>query len=240
MDSKFQNLKQRVLDGNLALLDAGLVVLTWGNGSAVDRRLGVMAIKPSGIPYASLKVDDIVVLNLESGQTVEGAARPSSDTPTHLHLYRQFPALGGIAHTHSTYGTCFAQALRDIPCFGTTHADNFHGPIPVTRPMTDEEIQNDYELNTGRVIVECFRTRSIDPAGVPSVLVASHAPFAWGPTIEKAVENAIVLEFAAQMALNSLALSPGLRPINGALLDRHFLRKHGPKATYGQARTESI
>jgi L-ribulose-5-phosphate 4-epimerase len=233
---KYQALKERVLRGNLALVEAGLVVLTWGNASAADREAGVMAIKPSGIPYDALRAEDIVVLSIDTGKIVEGATRPSSDTPTHLHLYREFPDLGGVAHTHSTCGTSFAQALRDIPCFGTTHGDNFYGPIPVTRPMTDAEIKDEYELNTGRVIVECFKKRGIDPTQIPGVLVASHAPFAWGPTIEKAVENAIVLEFSAQIAINSLALAPKLPPIPQTLLDKQFLRKHGPKATYGQAK----
>ena len=231
----YKSLKERVHRGNLALVEAGLVVLTWGNASGADREAGVMAIKPSGVPYDRLAVEDIVVVSIETGKVLEGSARPSSDTATHLHLYREFAALGGVAHTHSTCGTSFAQSLRDIPCLGTTHADNFYGTIPVTRPMTDVEIRQDYELNTGRVIVECFKTRGFDPVQVPGVLVASHAPFAWGPTIEKAVENAIVLEFSAQMALNSLALSPGVSGISRTLLDKHFFRKHGPTATYGQS-----
>ncbi|HEX4052697.1 MAG TPA: L-ribulose-5-phosphate 4-epimerase AraD [Tepidisphaeraceae bacterium] len=231
---KYQSLKERVHRANLELVKAGLVMLTWGNASGADRDADVMAIKPSGVPYDRLGVDDIVVLSISSGKVVEGSARPSSDTPTHLHLYRQFPAVGGVAHTHSACGTSFAQALRDIPCLGTTHADNFYGPIPVTRPMTDAEINQDYELNTGRVIVECFEKRGLDPAQILGVLVASHAPFAWGATVEKAVENAIVLEFSAQMALNSFALSPKVSPVSKALLDKHFLRKHGPKAYYGQ------
>ena len=231
---KYQSLKERVHRANLALVEAGLVILTWGNASGADRDAGVMAIKPSGVPYDRLGVDDIVVLSIKTGEIVEGSTRPSSDTATHLHLYREFPAIGGVMHSHSTYGTSFAQAMREIPCFGTTHADNFYGPIPVTRPMMDAEINQDYELNTGRVIVERFKKGGIDPEQVPGVLVASHGPFAWGLTVEKAVENAIVLEFSAQMALNSLALSPGLSPISRTLLDKHFFRKHGPKATYGQ------
>jgi L-ribulose-5-phosphate 4-epimerase len=231
---KYQSLKERVHRANLALVEAGLVILTWGNASGADREAGVMAIKPSGVPYDRLKVDDIVVLSLKTGEVVEGSARPSSDTATHLHLYREFPTIAGITHTHSAHGTSFAQALREIPCFGTTHADNFYGPIPVTRAMTDAEINQDYELNTGRVIVECFKKHAIDPERMSGVLVASHGPFAWGLTIEKAVENAIVLEFSARMALNTLALSPNLPPISRTLLDRHFFRKHGPKATYGQ------
>ena len=212
------------------------MVLTWGNASAVDREAGVMAIKPSGVPYDRLGIDDIVVLSLKTGEIVEGKARPSSDTPTHLHLYREFPDVGGVAHTHSTNGTCFAQAMRAIPCFGTTQGDNFYGAIPVTRAMTDAEIQGEYELNTGKVIVECFRDGGIDPGNVPGVLVASHAPFAWGPTTEKAVENAIVLEFSAKMALNAMLLNPRVSPIPQALLDKHFLRKHGAGAYYGQER----
>jgi L-ribulose-5-phosphate 4-epimerase len=230
----YEQLKEQVLKANLALVEAGLVVLTWGNASGVDREAGVMAIKPSGVAYDKLRADDIVVLSLKTGEIVDGKGRPSSDTPTHLHLLREFPAIGAIVHTHSTHGTSFAQAQRDIPCFGTSHADNFYGAIPVTRPMTPSEIETDYELNTGRVIVECFRQRKLDPAQVPGVLVASHAPFTWGATSKKAVENAIVLEFAAQMALNTLALSPQAGPISQVMLDKHFLRKHGPKAYYGQ------
>jgi L-ribulose-5-phosphate 4-epimerase len=231
---KHQLLKERVHRANLELVKSGLVMLTWGNASAADRDAGVMAIKPSGVPYERLGVDDIVVLSIQSGEMVAGSGRPSSDTPTHLHLYRQFPGVGGVAHTHSTCGTSFCQALRDIPCLGTTHADNFCGPIPVTRPMTDAEIDRDYELNTGRVIVECFEKRGLDPARIPGVLVASHAPFAWGATVEQAVENAIVLEFSAQMALNSFAISPNLSAVSKTLLEKHFFRKHGPKAYYGQ------
>jgi L-ribulose-5-phosphate 4-epimerase len=231
---KYQSLKERVHRANLGLVEAGLVVLTWGNASGADPEAGVMAIKPSGVPYKQLGVDDIVVLSIKTGEVLEGSAKPSSDTATHLHLYREFAGIGGVMHTHSMCGTSFAQAMRDIPCFGTTHADNFYGTIPVTRAMNDVEINQDYELNTGRVIVECFKKRGINPEQVPGVLVASHGPFAWGATVEKAVENAVVLEFSAQMAMNSLALSPGLGPISQTLLDKHFLRKHGPKATYGQ------
>jgi len=230
----FDELKKRVCDANLALVEAGLVVLTWGNASAVDRKAGVMAIKPSGVAYDKLCADSIVILSLETGEKIEGPARPSSDTPTHLHLYRAFGDIGGVVHTHSVAGTSFAQARREIPCFGTTHADNFYGAIPVTRPMTAGEIAQDYELNTGKVIVECFSSRSIDPNDIPGVLVASHAPFAWGVTIEKAVENAIVLEFTAQMALNTYSLNPSITAISQTLLDKHFRRKHGRNAYYGQ------
>ena len=230
----YERLKQEVYRANLALVEAGLVVLTWGNASGADRAAGVMAIKPSGVPYDKLRADDIVVLNIATGKVMEGMARPSSDTPTHLHLYRQFGEVGGIVHTHSTYGTSFAQAGVEIPCFGTTHADNFHGAIPVTRAMTAGEIEGEYELETGKVIVERFRRLDIDPLAVPGVLVAGHAPFTWGPTPEKAVENAVVLEFAAKMALHTLALNPDAKPIPTVLLDKHFLRKHGRNAYYGQ------
>jgi len=230
----YDELKQRVYQANLALVEAGLVVLTWGNSSGADRAAGVMAIKPSGVPYAKLTANDIVVLNIASGEIVDGTGRPSSDTPTHLHLYREFPACNGVVHTHSTYGTSFAQAQRAIPCLGTTHADNFYGAIPTTREMTADEIRTDYELNTGRVIVECFRLNRIDPAQVPGVVVAGHAPFAWGETPEKAVENAIVLEFSAQMALHTFAINPDATSLPQVLIDKHYLRKHGPGAYYGQ------
>jgi L-ribulose-5-phosphate 4-epimerase len=230
----YSELKERVYAANLALVEAGLVKLTWGNASGSDRAADVMAIKPSGVPYDRLSPKDIVVLSIETGKLVEGAGRPSSDTPTHLHLYREFDSVGGVVHTHSTHATSFAQAHRAIPCLGTTHADNFYGEIPVTRPMRREEIETDYELNTGRLIVDLFRSGGIDPAQVAGVLIASHAPFAWGPTPEKAVENAVVLEFSAQMALQSLQLNPTVEPIGQPLLDKHYLRKHGPKAYYGQ------
>jgi L-ribulose-5-phosphate 4-epimerase len=230
----YEALKKRVYDANLALVEAGLVVLTWGNASGCDRDAGVMAIKPSGVPYKDLKPADIVIVSLETGKVIDGSARPSSDTPTHLHLCRTFECVGGIVHTHSTVGTSFAQARRPIPCLGTTHADNFYGTIPVTREMKPHEIESDYELNTGKVIAECFQSDDLNPADIPGVLVAGHAPFAWGKTPEKAVENAIVLEFAAQMAANTFALNPNADSISRVLLDKHFLRKHGQKAYYGQ------
>ena len=230
----YEQLKDRVYRANLALVEAGLVVLTWGNSSGADRAAGVMAIKPSGVPYARLTANDIVVLKIATGEIVDGNGRPSSDTPTHLHLYREFPACAGVVHTHSTLATSFAQAQREIPCLGTTHADNFYGAIPVSRQLNPDEIRTDYELNTGRVIVECFRTKKIDPAQIPGILVAGHAPFAWGETPEKAVENAIVLEFSAQMALNTFTLNPTAQPLPQVLIDKHYLRKHGPSAYYGQ------
>ena len=233
---KYEQLRQQVWQANLDLVKAGLVVLSWGNASGADRQAGVMAIKPSGVAYDTLRPQDIVVLSLASGEVLDGQARPSSDTPTHLHLYQSFDCIGGIVHTHSTCATAFAQARRDLPCLGTTHADNFHGPVPVTRPLSDDEIRGEYELNTARAIVECFTDRRVDPSAVPGVLVASHAPFTWGASAEQAVQNAIVLEFSAQMALHTLALCPDASPVPAALLDKHFLRKHGPGAYYGQGR----
>lgn len=230
----YEDLKQAVYQANVDLVKAGLVVLTWGNASGADRKAGVMAIKPSGVSYDVLKPADIVVLEIATGKVVDGTARPSSDTPTHLYLYQQFEGVNGIVHTHSLYGTSFAQAHRGIPCLGTTHADNFYGEVPCTREMTQAEVEGEYELNTGKVIVEKFRAGKVDPVQVGGVLVASHAPFAWGTSPAKAVENAIVLEFSAQMALNSFALSPDQKAIPQYLLDKHFLRKHGPKAYYGQ------
>jgi len=228
------SLKERVYRANMALVSAGLVVQTWGNASGADRKAGVMAIKPSGVPYDKLTPGDMVVLSIESGRIIEGSARPSSDTPTHLHLYREFDSIGGVAHTHSTYATTFCQAVREIPCLGTTHADNFYGAIPITRVMTDEEIQGEYELNTGKVIVECFVRQKLNPEQMPGVLLAGHAPFAWGESPEKAVDNAVVMEFAALMAIQTFAINPHVKPISQLLLDKHFLRKHGPKAYYGQ------
>jgi L-ribulose-5-phosphate 4-epimerase len=227
-------LRRSVWKANLDIVQAGLVVLTWGNASGVDREAGVMAIKPSGVAYDALRPEDLVVLSLESGEVVEGALRPSSDTPTHLHLYREFPGIGGIVHTHSSHAVSFAQAEREIPCLGTTHADHFYGPVPVTRRMREAEVRGAYEHETGVVIVERFREGGIDPDQVPGVLVAGHGPFAWGPTPQKAVENAIVLEEVARMALHTAVLNAEAAALDRALLDRHFLRKHGSGAYYGQ------
>ena len=227
-------LKQTVLRANLDLVDANLVILTWGNVSAADRGAGVMAIKPSGVSYTDLRAADIVVVSLETGEVVEGALRPSSDTPTHLHLYREFPEIGGIAHTHSPHAVSWAQAERDIPCLGTTHADHFYGPIPVTRRMRPDEVRGAYEHNTGVVIVECFRTRDIEPATTPGVLVAGHGPFAWGATAMQAVHNAIALEASAGIALDTLRINPEAGSVDQELLDRHHHRKHGSQAYYGQ------
>ena len=227
-------LKEAVWKANLDLVKAGLVILTWGNVSGADRDAGVVAIKPSGVAYDALRPEDVVVVSLGTGEVVEGTLRPSSDTPTHLHLYRAFPAIGGVAHTHSSAAVSWAQAERDVPCFGTTHADHFHGCVPVTRRMREQEIRGAYEHETGVVIAECFRERGIDPEDVPGVLVAGHGPFAWGPDAAKAVENAIALEATARMALDTLRINPDAQAIDQALLDKHHRRKHGSGAYYGQ------
>ncbi|GBC81717.1 L-ribulose-5-phosphate 4-epimerase AraD [bacterium HR10] len=232
-----EELKERVCEANLRLVREGLVLLTWGNASGISRQDGAFVIKPSGVPYDRMKPEHMVVVSLETGEVVEGALRPSSDTPTHRELYRAFPNIGGIVHTHSLYATIWAQAQRDIPPLGTTHADYFYGAIPCTRPLTPEEILSDYEVNTGRVIVERFAT--LDPQYMPAVLVAGHAPFTWGATVEAAVEAAIVLEYVARMALETLSLNPACRTIPATLLEKHFFRKHGPGAYYGQPGSSS-
>ena len=224
------DLHERVFEANRAIVEAGLVVLTFGNASAVDRDAGVMAIKPSGVPYAELGPASMVVVDLESGEVREGG-RPSSDTPTHLVLYRAFEQIGGIVHTHSPFATAWAQARREIPCFGTTHADHFRGPVPVTRELTSNEISGDYERCTGEVIVE---TVTGDPLDRPGALVASHGPFAWGANAEEAVVNAIALEVVAESSFRTELLAPGASEIQPELLERHFRRKHGPGAYYGQ------
>ena len=232
-----EELKESVLQANLELPRRGLVVYTWGNVSGVDRERGLMVIKPSGVSYEAMKASDMVVVSLETGQKVEGALNPSSDTPTHVVLYREFPEAGGIVHTHSRWATTLAQAGRDLPPLGTTHADHFYGAVPCTRAMRREEIEGvpgHYEWETGHVIVEAFRERGIDPASVPAALVRSHGPFTWGKTPAKAVENAVVLEELAFMAWHDLALDPDLPDMPRALLDKHYLRKHGANAYYGQ------
>lgn len=227
-----EKLKQRVCEANLDLQRYGLVVFTWGNVSGIDRDAGVVAIKPSGVSYDELVPEQIVLLDLR-GTVLEGDLRPSSDTPTHLELYRCFEGVGGICHTHSPHATMWAQAQRDIPCFGTTHADHFYGPVPVTDTMTADEIQQDYEANTGVVIVR--RLKGIDPMQMPAVLVANHGPFTWGKNPDESVRNAVVLEEVAKMASGTLAVHPRQPPISQALLDKHYLRKHGKNAYYGQA-----
>lgn len=226
-----EGLKERVLRANLELPRRGLVTYTWGNVSAIDRETGLVVIKPSGVAYENMTVEDLIVVDLEGG-IVEGKWTPSSDTPTHLALYQAFPGLGGIVHTHSRWATIFAQAGREIPAMGTTQADYFYGAVPCTRPMTDAEIQGAYERETGKVIVETFQR--IDPMRVPGVLVYSHGPFTWGADAEEAVHNAVVLEEIACMDWHTMALNPAQGAMQQSLLDKHFLRKHGEHAYYGQ------
>jgi len=228
------SLKQQVLEANLALPQHNLVTFTWGNVSAIDRASGLVAIKPSGVDYDVMTLDDIVVLELESGRVVEGSKKPSSDTATHLALYRAFDTIGGIVHTHSRHATIWAQSGLDLPAWGTTHADYFYGNIPCTRLMTAQEIAQDYEHNTGEVIIETFRTRNISPMAIPAVLINAHGPFAWGSNAENAVHNAVVLEEVAYMGIFSRQLTPGIRDMQQVLLDKHYLRKHGVNAYYGQ------
>ena len=229
-----EQLKAEVLTANLALPAHGLVTFTWGNVSAVDETRKLMVIKPSGVEYEVMTADDMVVVEMASGKVVEGGKKPSSDTPTHLALYRRYPQIGGIVHTHSRHATIWSQAGLDLPAWGTTHADYFYGAVPCTRLMTDEEINGEYEWETGAVIVETFREKGIAPAQMPGVLVHSHGPFAWGKNAEDAVHNAIVLEEIAYMGIFCRQLAPQLPEMQQTLLDKHYLRKHGAKAYYGQ------
>lgn len=233
----FRGLRERVFEANREIVRAGLVILTFGNASAPDRAAGVMAIKPSGVPYEELAPESMVVVDLESGTIIDGEHRPSSDTPTHLVLYREFERVGGIVHTHSPFATAWAQACRAIPCLGTTHADHFNGPVPVTRALTPDEIEGEYEQHTGEVIVETFTRFELNPLETPAALVAHHGPFAWGIDTGQAIENAIALETVAASAHRTELLCPGgPAPIGADLLRRHFRRKHGPGAYYGQSR----
>lgn len=227
-------LKAEVLKANLDLVKQGLVIQTWGNVSGFDRDRGLVVIKPSGVPYEQMEAPQMVVVALDSGKAVEGALKPSSDTPTHLELYRAFAGIGGIVHTHSLYATAWAQTRRALPPLGTTHADYFCGPVPCTRLLKPSEIESAYEANTGRVIVETFARR--EPLACPGVLVASHGPFAWGRTVAAAVENAVVLEHLARLAGETLRVFPSVRPMQRVLMEKHFSRKHGPGAYYGQGR----
>ena len=228
---KLQKLREEVLEANLDLVRRGLVLYTFGNASGIAREDELVVIKPSGVAYETMKPTDMVVVNLE-GEIVEGSLRPSSDLSTHLILYKAFPSIGGVAHTHSRAATSWAQAQREIPCFGTTHADYFHGAVPVTKPLTPAQIRSEYETNTGHAIVRCLAKR--DPLHVPAVLVAGHAPFCWGETPASAAHNAVVLEEIAALALQTLLTNPKARAISRALHEKHFFRKHGSTAYYGQ------
>jgi L-ribulose-5-phosphate 4-epimerase len=228
---KLQSLREEVLHANLELVRRGLVLYTFGNASGIARGEGLVVIKPSGVAYETMKPEDMVVVDLE-GKVVEGSLRPSSDLQTHLILYKAFSAVGGVAHTHSRAATSWAQARREIPCFGTTHADYFHGSVPVTKPLTPAQIRSGYEANTGHAIVRCLAR--LDPLRVPGVLVAGHAPFCWGKTPAEAAHNAVVLEEIAAMAVQTLLANPKARPISRDLHEKHFFRKHGSSAYYGQ------
>jgi L-ribulose-5-phosphate 4-epimerase len=229
-----EQLKEQVCQANLLLPRHGLVTFTWGNVSGIDREQGLVVIKPSGVPYEGMKAEDMVVVELETGKVVEGSLKPSSDTPTHIELYRAFASIGGIVHTHSRWATSFAQAGQGIPPLGTTHADYFYGEIPCTRKMTRAEIEGEYEKETGLVIKETFQGK--DPASMPAVLVHSHGPFVWGADPAEAVHNAVVLEEVAFMALHTRMLAPTIPPMQQELLDKHYLRKHGANAYYGQTK----
>jgi L-ribulose-5-phosphate 4-epimerase len=228
----FEELRREVLAANLEIARAGLAPHTWGNASGIDREKGVVVIKPSGVAYASMRAEDLVAVALLDGSVVEGSLRPSSDLATHLVLYRAFVGIGGVVHTHSRYATGWAQAGREIPCFGTTHADYFFGPIPVAPALTEGECESDYEENTGRAIVQRFA--GLDPLAVPGVLLHGHAPFTWGRSAGVAVHHAAVLEEVAEMAWMTVQLNPGAKGIPGYLLEKHYRRKHGPLAYYGQ------
>ena len=230
---KLKALREEVLEANLELVRRGLVLYTFGNASGIARDEGRVVIKPSGVPYETMKPEDLVIVNLD-GSIVEGTLRPSSDLPTHLVLYKSFPGIGGVAHTHSRSATAWSQAQREIPCFGTTHADYFHGPVPVTKKLKASEIRDDYELNTGVAIIRCLAKR--DPLHTPGVLVAGHAPFCWGKTPADAAHIAVILEEIATLALKTITINSKTKPIDDVLRNRHFLRKHGAAASYGQKR----
>ena len=229
-----EKLKTEVCRANLDLVAEGLVIQTWGNASAVDRASGVMVIKPSGVPYSEMKPQHMVCVSLATGKVVEGKLKPSSDTATHRVLYRAFAGIGGVVHTHSLFATAWAQAQKPLLAYGTTQADYWYGEVPVTRKLTPVEIKTDYEANTGEVIVEAFKKLKYDPSQHPAVLVASHGPFTWGKNVHDAVHNASVLEFIARLNSETRRINPKLKPMQPVLLDKHFLRKHGPGAYYGQ------
>lgn len=235
MSDEHSDLRAASAEANNMLAVAGLVLHAFGNASQADRVAGVLAIKPSGIPCAEVTAEDMVVVSIEGGEVVWGDKRPSADTPTHRAIYLGLDSVGGVAHTHSFYATAWAQAREAIPCLGTTHADHFRGPVPVTRPLTSEEVEGDYEASTGNVIVEMYGAGGLDPEEAPATLVASHGPFTWGRDASAAAENAAAVELVAGLAAHTLAIAPGRAPIEEHLLERHFTRKHGPLAYYGQS-----
>lgn len=228
-----ETLKVQVCAANLDLVTRGVVIYTWGNASGIDREYGLVVIKPSGISYADMKPEDMVVVDLMTGKVVEGKWKPSSDTETHLELYRSFPEIGGISHTHSIHAVAFAQAGYGIPALGTTHADYFYGDIPCTRKLTSEEVENCYEINTGKVIVECLKENHINPEAIPGILVKNHGPFSWGKNVEESVFHAVVMEVVAEMSLKTILLNPKADMCR-FVLDKHYMRKHGKNAYYGQ------
>ncbi|MDO6993174.1 L-ribulose-5-phosphate 4-epimerase [Brachyspira innocens] len=226
-------LKKIVFDGNIELVRRNLVIYTWGNVSGIDKESGLFAIKPSGVDYDTMKFDDMVVLDLE-GNKKEGKYKPSSDTATHIELYKAFPEIGAVVHTHSSYAASWAQARKDIKAFGTTHADYFYGDIPCARALTKEEIESDYEKNTGLVIIETLKERKINPMDIPGIILSSHGPFAWGKDVHNAVHNAVVLEEVAKMAYRTIQINPDITRVEQYLLDKHYFRKHGKNSYYGQ------
>lgn len=228
-----EELKKIVFEENLELVKRELVIYTWGNVSGLDRESKTFAIKPSGVDYDVMKAEDMVILDLE-GNKIEGKYKPSSDTATHIELYKAFPEIGGIVHTHSSYATSWAQARRDIPAFGTTHADYFYGDIPCARPLTKDEIEGEYEKNTGLVIIETLKKRNINPMDIPGIIIASHGPFAWGKDAKEAVHNAVVMEELAKMAYRTIQINPQIKSVEQYLLNKHYFRKHGANAYYGQ------
>ncbi len=234
MPLSYADLREQVWRANQGLVRAGLVTLSFGNASGVDREAGVLVIKPSGVPYDVLRPEQLVVVSLEDGRVIEGDLRPSSDTPTHLILYQHFPEVGGVVHTHSTAATAWAQAHREIPALGTTHADHFHGAVPVTRQLKEAEVRGAYEYETGAVIIETLKNLGLSATEMPAALVASHGPFTWGHDADDAVANATALEAVANMARQTFALNPNVEPIPSHLAEKHYLRKHGPNAYYGQ------